>query len=71
MFNDVPNYKVIKEELPVCPKCGKQKRLVTGERRFSFDSCHICIVSGLDGLTECDCGIDLDDATHDLLQTIF
>ena len=54
----------------ICPECGKPKKRVTGDRLFNFDNRYICVVSGLEQFTECECGIDLDDSTKKLLNSI-
>lgn len=59
-----------KDSVNICPECGKPKRRVTGDRLFNFDNKHISVVSGLEKFTECDCGIDLDDDTKKLLESI-
>ena len=64
------HYLPFEETVKVCPECGKPKRRVTGDRLFSFDNKYICVVSGLEQFTECDCGIDLDDDTKKLLDSI-
>lgn len=58
------------DAVKVCPECGKPKTRVTGDRLFSFDEKYISVVSGLEQFTECECGIDLDDSTIKLLESI-
>ena len=59
-----------KDTVKVCPECGKPKTKVTGDRLFSFDNKYFSVVSGLEQFDECECGIDLDDFTKKLLESI-
>lgn len=54
-----------------CPKCGEIIRPVKGDKNFDFrPGGKVFVVSGLEKFTYCDCGIELDSETKDLLHSL-
>ena len=55
----------------ICPKCGERIRYVEGDRNFDFrPGGKTFVVSGLEKFTYCDCGIELDSETKELLHSL-